>query len=136
MSPVTIKNDELIPTLIGIQILLVGMSLVVIIFGLFYKIWLLLLLLLLTCYFLYRNQKEIKRHQDFHLVLNEQDQWHFIHVTNKQVIEAQMDSWWQTPSLIAVKLSANEMQYWYMMTRHKIGPEHFSRLIVGLESND
>lgn len=136
MPPVTIKNDKLIPTLFWVQMVLFCLSVLVIIMSLYFQLQSMLLLLLLTGVFYYRNQHVVQRHKVFDVVMNEQNQWHLIHNDTKQVVEAQLDSWWKTPLMIAVKLSANQAEYWYMIARHKVGPAHFSRLIVGLENND
>jgi hypothetical protein len=131
VQPVTIKNKELLVTLVWQQYMLIILLGLAIVMGLVIQYGLLLLIpLLLTG--LYFNAKIIKTQQNYHLVLNAQNQWHLVHQNTNQVVEAHLESSWHTPVFIALRLSSSLGPFWYMILRSRSGAQKYSRIIIGL----
>lgn len=132
MPPVTIKNKQLILTLNWVQWLLIVLVFLVILMAVTIKMVLLLWVPLIVAGII-KNNQSIKSQSAYHLVLNTQNQWHLVHQATHQVVEAELDSSWQTPVFIALSLSSSAGKFWYMMLRTRLGGEKYARILVGLK---
>lgn len=82
------------------------------------------------------NQNKIKHQKRFNLVMNAACQWHLIDCADRRVTEASLVEYWVTPVFLAISLDSVYGKFHYLILRNKTDEASFSRLNVGIQTNE
>ncbi|WP_133566455.1 hypothetical protein [Marinicella litoralis] len=118
-----------------VQILLLFLIPVLLLGAWFLSVWLVLLVPLILWQYA-SNRRMINQQLDFTLVMNAVGEWRLVQTDNQLVLEARLQDYWVTPFFLAIKLVSDLGQYHCIILRNKVDAASFSRLNVGIQSNE